>query len=206
MVSMAGNLPLGSASRWLQPFPRAVAHGSFACACDIQTPKNTVDLHTSGNRQVPLLACDWTVPPTLALSSEKELVGSRTTDDANGSHCNGRGTFSDRHYTTAGSSQLPTMFDAIENGAWQNPSSEVVAAAADQVLVIVACSTGGRGFNHIGRVFDMSLLRPSESPAGPRRNGDPIGWTVMITNRGLDLSSAVFPFSLFCRREILSTL
>ncbi|KAL0474999.1 hypothetical protein QR685DRAFT_511407 [Neurospora intermedia] len=77
---------------------------------------------------------------------------------------------------------------------------------ADQVLVIVACSTGGRGFNHVGRVFDMSLLRLSESPAGPRRTGDPIGWTVKITNRGLDLSSAVFPFSLFCRREILSTL
>ncbi|KAK1777997.1 hypothetical protein QBC45DRAFT_415364 [Copromyces sp. CBS 386.78] len=31
------------------------------------------------------------------------------------------------------------------------------------------CSTGGRGFNHIGPVFDMSLLRPSESPAAPRR-------------------------------------
>ncbi|EGZ76920.1 hypothetical protein NEUTE2DRAFT_123540 [Neurospora tetrasperma FGSC 2509] len=170
MVSMAGNLPLGSASRWLQPFPKPVAHGSFACACDIQTPKNTVDLHTSDNRQVPLLACDWTVPPTLALSSEKELVGSRTTD---------------------------TPTDHTRGGS---------GCGADQVLVIVACSTGGRGLNHIGRVFDMSLLRPSESPAGPRRNGDPIGWTVMITNRGLDLSSAVFPFSLFCRREILSTL
>ncbi|KAK3497320.1 uncharacterized protein B0T23DRAFT_374042 [Neurospora hispaniola] len=31
---------LHSAPRWLQPFSKPVAHGSFACACDIQTPKN----------------------------------------------------------------------------------------------------------------------------------------------------------------------